>query len=1372
MVTPKKLALLVVDVQNHFRDVVKPVVGTIQELVRAFRAKGLPVVFTQHHDDGESHSRMLEEWWATSIVRGSHAWQLLPQMVELLTPTDIRITEKSRYDSFFMTSLEERLLDAGVDTVVVTGCITHMCCETTARGAFVRDFRVIFVSDANADISEQHQKATLRNLSSAFAYTRLLKSEDFQVLEELHRGNFGRVVVARTVRDQQLRVLKEITFDPQRLRDEDPSPRGLRELVLLMALRHPHLVELQGYFLGRGSLTMVLPFYEGGDLYTRIRERKRRGLLIPEITIRRWTAEIVSALKVTKIVLGLKMKVRSTNAFGERKSTADDSQNTFWMRVLAGVNLSGLGRLTNPNSCLVRKLIWIAVLVVCFITMLVQCYDRLVVFMGAPTMTNIQLHSNASMLFPSFTVCPVVGKADTESRTMFNETAVGVQYLRVFGVEANLSSKDSVLTSVGQLVEAAGGIDKVWGSVTYDIKSQVNQCFLGRNTYCEDVGELTSISTAWGSCLTFPSSTSLSQQGFARGLYLRMNPDFPDHKILFHLPGDLPVIKLDWYKMLKGTDTHAALSIKEYNRFPTSEIPCMMDSNQTYSQCMNACFERNITQVTGCRLAYMQELSHIPWCNTSESFLLTETLVRKVLEGGDDGVGAWDENRCPCNRPCHQLILETYVTLYPRYDLYGVTRAAYMDNLYEEMVEVRSFTTIAFLCEIGGSLSLLLGASILTYLHECRVLHRDLKTKNIFLAKGDSVRVGDFGIAKLLEDNFDGTKTIVGTPYYMCPEMFCSSGYTDACDIWSLGCCIFEMAALKPPFLGSSLNHVILNIIKAQIPPLPSGFSPSLTRLVHTLLQIEPSNRPTAEQLSFVPYIATARITSSSAERLSEIHRPDLSLSQNGRRSPSSPLLPRGGGPVSETDSSVVTGDVDNERPLSCQSQRTDVDVIVENGRSGRAHSGRSQAPDLLSSSSSTSPRSDASQPSVRFAADGSTGTALSPRSEISRDEIVNENKLLMDRGMSPYNEDSAFASDLSSSRHDSGSRPALEGRNLDTSIELGAFVEHGTHQVLVHEEGDRDSPRGDFDRQMTERRTFLVKRSAESTPVHSPPPPTSPERLPIVVLPPGVITRHVLESGTIKYEINRGDYTIECFIREVADEVEEAAEEWDSSKGILDTPSSSRPSSSRVLKWNQKSYAPAPPLLENTFYDSSLDDSYRKPPPSSNVREPAMTTSAMSMEQLQEEILQLEAEIFRDETAKSINKELSRGKSTALSPGESPMGSTTSLRPSRIPRPPSYTGTSQEDTVDAKKTASASSHHSREAVSSLPSNKAPPSRRPPRGRAVAPATKRQTAPPLLQSGNSKRVPPRRPPPSKPPRKLLSHSERGSSDSGVSVTRF
>jgi len=132
----------------------------------------------------------------------------------------------------------------------------------------------------------------------------------------------------------------------------------------------------------------------------------------------------------------------------------------------------------------------------------------------------------------------------------------------------------------------------------------------------------------------------------------------------------------------------------------------------------------------------------------------------------------------------------------------------------------------------------------LKHVHDRKILHRDIKSQNIFLTKGNNVKLGDFGIAKILKNTVDLAKTCIGTPYYLSPEICENKPYNNKSDIWALGCILYEMAALKHAFVAGNMKNLIVKIIRGSYPQLPSHYSSDLRNLVQQLLRRNPKERP------------------------------------------------------------------------------------------------------------------------------------------------------------------------------------------------------------------------------------------------------------------------------------------------------------------------------------------------------------------------------------------------------------------------------------------------------------------------------------------------------------------------------------------------
>ncbi|XP_065097830.1 serine/threonine-protein kinase Nek4 isoform X2 [Paramisgurnus dabryanus] len=146
-------------------------------------------------------------------------------------------------------------------------------------------------------------------------------------------------------------------------------------------------------------------------------------------------------------------------------------------------------------------------------------------------------------------------------------------------------------------------------------------------------------------------------------------------------------------------------------------------------------------------------------------------------------------------------------------------------------------------------------AMALQYLHEKHILHRDLKTQNIFLTKTNIIKVGDLGIARVLESQNDMASTLIGTPYYMSPELFSNKPYNYKSDVWALGCCVYEMATLKHAFNAKDMNSLAYRIVEGKLPQMPGKYDPQLGELIKRMLCKKPEDRPDVKHILRQPYI-------------------------------------------------------------------------------------------------------------------------------------------------------------------------------------------------------------------------------------------------------------------------------------------------------------------------------------------------------------------------------------------------------------------------------------------------------------------------------------------------------------------------------------
>ena len=128
-------------------------------------------------------------------------------------------------------------------------------------------------------------------------------------------------------------------------------------------------------------------------------------------------------------------------------------------------------------------------------------------------------------------------------------------------------------------------------------------------------------------------------------------------------------------------------------------------------------------------------------------------------------------------------------------------------------------------------------------IHKLKILHRDLKSLNIFLKQENDVRVGDLGVAKVLNNTFFA-KTFIGTPYYLSPEICEDKPYNDKSDVWALGCILYELCTYKHPFTARSQGGLILKILNSYPDPIYHGYSEELKNLINIIFDKDFEKRP------------------------------------------------------------------------------------------------------------------------------------------------------------------------------------------------------------------------------------------------------------------------------------------------------------------------------------------------------------------------------------------------------------------------------------------------------------------------------------------------------------------------------------------------
>ena len=182
---PECSALLVLDMQHYFLDrsshAYVPSAGTIipniQRLITAYSDHEYPLFFTKHTNNTDN-AGLMAGWWRELITADSPASEIIP---DFNTSVGV-VLQKSQYDAFYKTVLAELLQEKSINQIVICGVMTHLCCETTARSAFMQGFDVFFTIDGTATYNQEHHMATLVNLSHGFV-TAVLTNEILDTME-------------------------------------------------------------------------------------------------------------------------------------------------------------------------------------------------------------------------------------------------------------------------------------------------------------------------------------------------------------------------------------------------------------------------------------------------------------------------------------------------------------------------------------------------------------------------------------------------------------------------------------------------------------------------------------------------------------------------------------------------------------------------------------------------------------------------------------------------------------------------------------------------------------------------------------------------------------------------------------------------------------------------------------------------------------------------------------------------------------------------------------------------------------------------------------------------------------------------------------
>lgn len=201
----------------------------------------------------------------------------------------------------------------------------------------------------------------------------------------------------------------------------------------------------------------------------------------------------------------------------------------------------------------------------------------------------------------------------------------------------------------------------------------------------------------------------------------------------------------------------------------------------------------------------------------------------------------------------HPNIVRGFGTFKDEYNLYIVMNyceRGELANLIKQRARSRLYLPEMQVVKWLAQLS-----SAMWYIHKNSLIHRDIKSQNVFLDADDNAYIGDLGIARGLNPN-SFAKTFTGSPLYMSPELVQGKLYNTQSDMWSLGCVLFEILALRTAFNARNMNALVVKIIAGEIPELPSHYSEQLCEICYNLLSQSPDDRMTAAMLCKHPLLS------------------------------------------------------------------------------------------------------------------------------------------------------------------------------------------------------------------------------------------------------------------------------------------------------------------------------------------------------------------------------------------------------------------------------------------------------------------------------------------------------------------------------------
>ncbi|XP_059480902.1 acid-sensing ion channel 4-B-like [Neocloeon triangulifer] len=390
-------------------------------------------------------------------------------------------------------------------------------------------------------------------------------------------------------------------------------------------------------------------------------------------------------------------------------------QRTLAWRSFKQVSVAGIDAALDRHSPLLRRLLWGCVLIICMTLMMAQCLNRVYRYLEEPVNVNVRVTHNQSLEYPSVTVC---------NRNSFNVTAALEMLIENKLLPPQATEKDA---NISNLVGVNGLTPtKIWERLAHNMDVFVTECWFGRGTRCRSQGVWMLVHTVTGPCLTYRLNYShVHFVGSFHNLYLKLwesTPKIEDwgFRIHVHEASEVPILTSRTHAMTAelGWSREVKMELRKFNTLSTAKSPCNNHKGYSLAQCQLDCFQAFMLEQSGCRMPYMTEkYSNLSECATPDEYQAAMNAMQSLLISG-----GWSANTCNCPQQCRQTAFQ----MYPENIAFETDRVKlrifYEDLVYEQITEDIAYNLIALLCDIGGTLGLLMGASVLTMCELLEVL--------------------------------------------------------------------------------------------------------------------------------------------------------------------------------------------------------------------------------------------------------------------------------------------------------------------------------------------------------------------------------------------------------------------------------------------------------------------------------------------------------------------------------------------------------------------------------------------------------------------------------------------------------------------------